>query len=103
MPDSRDPRGLDAALATDDPGGWLGNAGLLDLEDPKLRLRAHALTQLCKTEREKALAGPLGLRPQGRREVVGTEGFGRFGGGGSAAFHARDSTREGPRPSSPRM
>ncbi|MBA3773335.1 MAG: transglutaminase domain-containing protein [Ramlibacter sp.] len=42
--------------ALDDPGRWLGSTLLLDLEDPKLRLRAHALTQLCKTEREKALA-----------------------------------------------
>jgi hypothetical protein len=38
------------------PDRWLGSAALLDLEDPKLRLRAHALTQLCKGEREKALA-----------------------------------------------
>jgi transglutaminase-like putative cysteine protease len=29
---------------------------LLDLEDPKLRLRVRALTQLCKSERDKALA-----------------------------------------------
>lgn len=40
----------------DDPRHWLGPSHLLDLEDPKLRLRVHALTQLCKTEREKALA-----------------------------------------------
>ena len=38
------------------PQLWLGPSSLLDLEDPKLRLRVHALTQLCKTEREKALA-----------------------------------------------
>lgn len=38
------------------PGHWLGSTALLDLEDPKLRLRVHALTQLCKSEREKALA-----------------------------------------------
>lgn len=38
------------------PQLWLGPSPLLDLEDPKLRLRVRALTQLCKTEREKALA-----------------------------------------------
>lgn len=40
----------------DDPQLWLRPSALLDLEDPKLRLRVHALTQLCKNEREKALA-----------------------------------------------
>lgn len=40
----------------DDPRRWLGSTPLLDLEDPKLRLRVRALTQLSKTEREKALA-----------------------------------------------
>lgn len=40
----------------EDPGRWLGSTPLLDLEDPKLRLRARALTQLCKNNREKALA-----------------------------------------------
>ncbi|HET6828372.1 MAG TPA: transglutaminase-like domain-containing protein [Ramlibacter sp.] len=49
VPDSR----LDPA---DDPRAWLGNTPLLDLDDPKLRLKAHSLTQLCKSEREKALA-----------------------------------------------
>jgi transglutaminase-like putative cysteine protease len=34
----------------------MGPTTLLDLEDPRLRLRAQALTQLCKSEREKALA-----------------------------------------------
>lgn len=38
------------------PRHWLGPTRSLDLEDPKLRLRVHALTQLCKTDREKALA-----------------------------------------------
>ena len=42
--------------ALDDPGRWLRTTSLLDLEDPRLRLRAHALTQLCKSERDKALA-----------------------------------------------
>ena len=40
----------------DDPRRWLVPTPSLDLEDPKLRLRVHALTQLCKTDREKALA-----------------------------------------------
>jgi hypothetical protein len=67
--------------ALDDPGRWLGCGELLDLEDPRLRLRAHALTQLCKTEREKALAiygfvkripfaKPLKLRLRRAREVI---------------------------------
>lgn len=81
MPDPIDPRGFDAPPALDDPGRWLGTAGLLDLEDPRLRLRAHALTQLCKTEREKALAlyafvkripfsRPFKLRMRTAREVI---------------------------------
>jgi hypothetical protein len=44
------------AIDADDPRRWLGSSALIDLEDPKLRLRVRALTQLCKTEREKALA-----------------------------------------------
>jgi hypothetical protein len=44
------------APALDEPGAWLHSTPLLDLEDSKLRLRARSLTQLCKTEREKALA-----------------------------------------------
>ena len=40
----------------DHPRRWLGPSPLIDLEDPKLRLRVRSLTQLCKTEREKALA-----------------------------------------------
>jgi hypothetical protein len=43
-------------ISEDAPEHWLGTTPLLDLEDPKLRLRAQALTQLCKNEREKALA-----------------------------------------------
>lgn len=81
MPDSIDSRGFAAVPAMDDPGRWLGNAELLDLEDPKLRLRAQALTQLCKTEREKALAlygfvkripfsKPFKLRMRTARKVI---------------------------------
>lgn len=40
----------------DEPESWLGSSPLLDLEDPRLRLRAQALTQLAATPREKALA-----------------------------------------------
>jgi len=65
----------------DDPGRWLGSADLLDLEDPKLRLRSHSLTQLCKNERERALAiygfvkrlpfsKPFKLRLRTAREVI---------------------------------
>jgi hypothetical protein len=45
-----------SAAEQDDPARWLGATSLLDLEDPKLRLRVQALTQLCKNEREKAVA-----------------------------------------------
>jgi hypothetical protein len=41
--------------AEEDPDHWLGSTELLDLGDTKLRLRARSLTQLCKSEREKAL------------------------------------------------
>ena len=40
----------------DDPAQWLGPTALMDLQDPKLRLRVRALTQLSTTERQKALA-----------------------------------------------
>ncbi len=40
----------------DDPRPWTGTSPLLDLDDPKLRLRAQSGTQLCRTEREKVLA-----------------------------------------------
>lgn len=42
--------------ASDAPGDWLHSTPLLDLDDPKLRLKARSLTQLTRTEREKALA-----------------------------------------------
>lgn len=65
----------------DHPGHWLGSTALLDLEDTRLRLRARALTQLCKSEREKALAlyaavkripfaRPIKLQPRTAREVL---------------------------------
>jgi hypothetical protein len=65
----------------DDPRLWLGPTPLLDLEDPRLRVRAHSLTQLCKTEREKVLAlyafvkrlpftKPLKLQHRSARQVL---------------------------------
>ena len=42
--------------ALEEPEHWLGPSELLDLGDAKLRLRARAITQLAKNEREKALA-----------------------------------------------
>ncbi|HEY8048066.1 MAG TPA: transglutaminase-like domain-containing protein [Ramlibacter sp.] len=41
---------------SDDPSDWMDSTRLIDLHDTKLRLRAQSLTQLARTEREKALA-----------------------------------------------
>jgi hypothetical protein len=65
----------------DPPHPWLGSSPLLDLEDSKLRLRVHALTQFAKNEREKALvihgfvkrvplARPFKLRAHSARQVL---------------------------------
>ncbi|MBC5765922.1 transglutaminase-like domain-containing protein [Ramlibacter albus] len=65
----------------EDPRLWLVSTPLLDLDDPKLRLKARSLTQLCKTEREKALAifgfvkripfsKPMKMRLRTAREVI---------------------------------
>ena len=61
---------LEAADA--DPGRWLTATPLIDLEDPKLRLRVRALTQLCRNDREKALAlyGFVKRLPLGARFAV---------------------------------
>jgi hypothetical protein len=67
--------------AEEDPDHWLGSTELLDLGDAKLRLRARSLTQLCKSEREKALvvygfvkripfARRFKLRLRGPRQVL---------------------------------
>ena len=40
----------------DGPDPWLGSSAILDTEDPRLRLRAVAITQLCRTERDRILA-----------------------------------------------
>lgn len=39
-----------------DPDHWLASTELLDLGDAKVQLRARAITQMAKTEREKVLA-----------------------------------------------
>jgi hypothetical protein len=41
---------------SDQPEDWLHSTPLLDLADPKLRLKARSLTQLARSDREKALA-----------------------------------------------
>src|SRR6476661_2116885 len=40
----------------DAPGRWLASTPLLDLEDPRLAIRATSLTQLASSDRAKALA-----------------------------------------------
>jgi len=65
----------------DDPARWLGTTPLLDLQDPRLRLRVRSLTQLCKSTRDKALSlygfvkripfsKPVKLRLNSAREVL---------------------------------
>jgi transglutaminase-like putative cysteine protease len=81
LSESAVPPGAPQAAELDLPGRWLGSTPLLDLEDPRLRLRARALTQLCKNDREKALAvygfvkripfgKPVKLRLRTPREVI---------------------------------
>jgi transglutaminase-like putative cysteine protease len=40
----------------DDPSLWLGNSPLLDLDDPRVRVRAHALTQSRASPQLRAVA-----------------------------------------------
>lgn len=65
----------------DGPEAWLASTPLLDLEDPRLRMKVHALTQLCKSPREKAitvygfvkrltLCKPVKMRYRTAREVL---------------------------------
>lgn len=65
----------------DSPERFLGSSPLLDLQDSRLRLRARSLTQLCTTDRDKAMAihnyvkrlpfeRPLKLRLRTAREVM---------------------------------
>lgn len=84
MPDPR-PAGSapdsDPDPALDSPSRWLSATPLLDLEDPRIRVRVRSLTQLCKSEREKVLAlyafvkrfpfsKPLKLHLRTAREVL---------------------------------
>ncbi len=81
MSEAAVPPGAPPATELDHPGRWLGSTSLLDLGDPKLRLRARSLTQLCNNDREKALAvygfvkriafgKPVKLRLRTPREVL---------------------------------
>lgn len=45
-----------AAEVSEDPSDWMDSTQLIDLHDTKLRLKAKSLTQLSRTDREKALA-----------------------------------------------
>jgi hypothetical protein len=49
------PRRLSKRVS-DRPQDWLGTTPLLDLDDTKLRLKARSIVQLCRTDRDKALA-----------------------------------------------
>ena len=49
------PRRLHKGVS-DRPQDWLGTTPLLDLDDTKLRLKARSIVQLCRTDRDKALA-----------------------------------------------
>lgn len=66
---------------TDTDAAWLRSTPLIDLDDPKLRLKAQSLIQLCRTPRERALAlyayvkripyaKPLKLQPHSARSVI---------------------------------
>lgn len=65
----------------DQPERWLGSTRLMDLGDPRLRMRAASLVQLCHNDREKALAvyayvkrltylRPFKMGPRTAREVL---------------------------------
>ena len=56
MKSGRLPDSVASSPVSDRPDAWLDNTPLLDLSDPKLRLKARALTQLARSERQKALA-----------------------------------------------
>lgn len=81
MPEPTLPPAASPLQDPDDPLRWLRPTPLLDLEDPRLRVRARSLTQLCKSEREKALAvyafvkrlpfaKPLKLQQRTARQVL---------------------------------
>ena len=48
--------GESQATSLESPAHYLGSSVLLDLDDGRLRLKARSLTQLCKTDRERAMA-----------------------------------------------
>jgi hypothetical protein len=56
MKQSHRPYPPQMAAVSDLPGDWLHSTPLLDLSDPKLRLKARSLTQLAHSDRQKALA-----------------------------------------------
>ena len=56
MKQTKRPDTPQAEGVSDQPGDWLHSTPLLDLSDPKLRLKARSLTQLAHTDRQKALA-----------------------------------------------
>ncbi len=69
----------------DSPERYLGSSALLDLADHRLRLRARSITQLCKTDRERAMAvhsyvkkmpfkRPFKIRLRTAREVMDAGG-----------------------------
>lgn len=68
-------------VSFESPEHYLGSSSLLDLQDSRLRLRARSLTQLCKSDREKAMVvhdyvkrlpfeRPFKLRLRTAREVM---------------------------------
>ncbi|HZY17932.1 MAG TPA: transglutaminase-like domain-containing protein [Ramlibacter sp.] len=81
MSEPADPRIPGPAASSDAPDDWRGSSPLIDLQDPRLRLKARALTQLSRSEREKALAvyafvkrqpfsRPMKLRPRTARQTL---------------------------------
>jgi hypothetical protein len=56
MKPSHRPDSIYPPAVSDLPEDWLHSTPLLDLSDPKLRLKTRALTQLARTDRQKALA-----------------------------------------------
>jgi hypothetical protein len=56
MKHSNRPDPMYPPVVSDLPDDWLHSTPLLDLSDPKLRLKTRSLTQLARTERQKALA-----------------------------------------------
>jgi hypothetical protein len=66
-----------------EPQHWLRSTRLMDLGDPRLRMRAASLVQLCRSDREKALAiyacvkrlpyhRPFKMGPRTARDVLDT-------------------------------